>query len=190
MPLCSLTFLFFCMAVVAAVHFARGKRLRQLLLAAANASFLLTFIPDRRNAVYFAAVLAGTYIALCLVRMSRRGAVLTAAIVLTVLAFLYFKRFTFFANWVPVPYEWNLAQHPLELVGLSYMLFKLIHMLVDEWQGQSAPFNLWSYFDYQLAFFTLTAGPIQRYNDFQEARQDMQSSADGISRVGSCGVAF
>src|ERR1700722_4127576 len=124
MPLCSLTFLFFCMAAGAAVHFARGKRLRQLLLAAANASCLLTFIPDRRSAIYFAIVLAGTYIALLLVRLSRRGAVLTAAIVLTVIAFLYFKRFTFFGSWVPVPYEWDLSQHPIELVGLSYMLFK------------------------------------------------------------------
>jgi D-alanyl-lipoteichoic acid acyltransferase DltB (MBOAT superfamily) len=175
MPLYSLIFLFFCMAVVAAVHFVRGKRLRQLLLSVANAAFLLTFVPDRRSALYFAVVLAGTYIALILVRMSRRGAVVTAAIGLTVLAFLYLKRFTFFANWVPVPYEWDLSQHPVELVGLSYMLFKLIHMLIDEWQGQLAPFNLWSYLNYQLAFFTLTAGPIQRYNDFQKSWEDMTS---------------
>jgi alginate O-acetyltransferase complex protein AlgI len=175
MPLCSLSFLFSCMAVVAAVHFVRGRRLRQLLLAVANASFLVTFVPDRRSAAYFAIVLAGTYIALFLVRLSRRGAVLTAAILLTILVFLYVKRFTFFANWVPVPYEWDLSQHPVELVGLSYMLFKLIHMLVDEWQGQLAPFNLWSYLNYQLAFFTLTAGPIQRYNDFEKSWRDMNA---------------
>src|SRR5580704_16367066 len=101
MSLCSLSFLFFCMAVVAAVHFVRGRRLRQLLLAVANASFLVTFVPDRRSAAYFAIVLAGTYIALFLVRLSRRGAVLTAAILSTILVFLYVKRFTFFANWVP-----------------------------------------------------------------------------------------
>jgi alginate O-acetyltransferase complex protein AlgI len=39
-------------------------------------------------------------------------------------------------------------------------------MLIDQWQGQLAPFNLWTYLNYQLSFFTLTAGPIQRYNDF------------------------
>jgi alginate O-acetyltransferase complex protein AlgI len=175
MLVCSLAFLLLCIAVVAVVHFVRGKRLRQILLAVANASFLLTFVPDRRSAVYFAVVLAGTYISLLLVRSLRRGAVLTAAIVLIVLVFLYFKRFKFFASWVPVPFEWDLVQNPVELVGLSYMLFKLVHMLVDEWQGQLAPFNLWSYLNYQLAFFTLTAGPIQRYNDFQKSWEEMSS---------------
>src|SRR5580704_7731597 len=175
MLVCSLAFLLLCIAVVAVVHFVRGKRLRQIQLAVANASFLVTFVPDRRSAVYFAVVLAGTYISLLLVRYLRRGAVLTAAIVLIVLVFLYFKRFKFFASFVPVPFEWDLVQNPVELVGLSYMLFKLVHMLVDEWQGQLAPFNLWSYLNYQLAFFTLTAGPIQRYNDFQRSWQAMDT---------------
>ena len=67
--------------------------------------------------------------------------------------------------------EWvlpeNLWKHPIELVGVSYMLFKFIHVLVDGWQGQLAPLNFVTYANYQLAFFTLVAGPIQRYNDFQ-----------------------
>jgi D-alanyl-lipoteichoic acid acyltransferase DltB (MBOAT superfamily) len=48
------------------------------------------------------------------------------------------------------------------------MIFKFIHMLVDQWQGQLAPYNLWQYLSYQLSFFTVTAGPIQRYNDFRK----------------------
>jgi alginate O-acetyltransferase complex protein AlgI len=175
MSVCSLAFLVLCIAAVTVVHIARGKRLRRLLLAAANTSFLLTLVPDRRSWTYFAVVLGGTYIALVLVRLSRQGAVVASAILLSVLVFLYFKRFKFFASWVPVPFEWNLAHNPVELVGLSYMLFKLIHMLVDEWQGQLAPFNLWSYLNYQLAFFTLTAGPVQRYNEFQKSWEDMSS---------------
>ena len=92
--------------------------------------------------------------------------VVAAAIGLALLVYLYPKRYDFLSTWVPVPIDWDLDVHPIELVGLSYMLFKLIHMLVDEWQGRLAAFNLWSYLNYQLSFFTLTAGPIQRYNDF------------------------
>src|SRR5580704_11503152 len=164
MSLCSLAFVFFCMVVVAVFQLAGGKRLRQLILAAANAAFLFTFVPDVRSWIYFAVVLAGTYLALVSVRFSRRGSVVAAGIVLSALVFFWFKRYSFFGAWVP--YEWGLAKSPPELVGLTYMLCKLIHMLVDEWQGQLAPFSWWSYLNYQLAFFTLTAGPIQRYNDF------------------------
>jgi D-alanyl-lipoteichoic acid acyltransferase DltB (MBOAT superfamily) len=177
---CSLTFLFFCMAVILLDHLTGRTRLRQLILAAANATFLATFIPDGRTWIYFSAIVVGTYLALALVRLTHRGAVVVAGIALSVLLFLWFKRFTFVATVIPLPYEWNLDKHPVELVGLSYMLFKMIHMLVDEWQGQLAPFTLWSYLNYQLAFFTLTAGPIQRYNDFQRTWKDMSTgSADG-----------
>jgi D-alanyl-lipoteichoic acid acyltransferase DltB (MBOAT superfamily) len=53
------------------------------------------------------------------------------------------------------------------------MTFKLIHMLVDQWQGQLARFNLWTYLNYQFSFFTITAGPIQRYNDFLHYWEEM-----------------
>ncbi len=168
------------MAVILLDHLTGRTRLRQLILVAANATFLATFIPDGRTWIYFSAIVVGTYLALALVRLTHRGAVVAAGIVLSVLLFLWFKRFTFVATVIPLPYEWNLDKHPVELVGLSYMLFKMIHMLVDEWQGQLAPFTFWSYLNYQLAFFTLTAGPIQRYNDFQRTWKDMSTgSADG-----------
>jgi MBOAT, membrane-bound O-acyltransferase family len=63
----------------------------------------------------------------------------------------------------------GLWEPPIELIGLSYMLFKFIHVLVDQWQGQLADCTLLCYANYQLAFFTLLAGPIQRYNDFHAA---------------------
>jgi D-alanyl-lipoteichoic acid acyltransferase DltB (MBOAT superfamily) len=172
MAVCSLGFLVFCLIVVGLSESIRGARLRQLILACANALFLATLVPDRRSWIFFTIVLAASYAALWLVRLTRWGAVVATSIVLAIVTFLYFKRFPFFATWVPVPFEWNLTQNPVELVGLSYILFKLIHMLVDEWQGQLAPFNIWHYLNYQLAFFTLTAGPIQRYNDFYRSWVD------------------
>ena len=40
---CSMMFLFFCMAVVILYHLTGRTRLRQLILAGANATFLATF---------------------------------------------------------------------------------------------------------------------------------------------------
>src|SRR5580698_5411097 len=175
MAVCSLTFLALCLAVVVVFHLAPGRLTRQVILAVASGLFLETQVPNERSAIFFACALLGTYAALRLVRATHHGAVVAASIGLVLLVFLYLKRYDFFSSWVPVPIDWDLEVHPIELVGLSYMLFKLIHMLVDEWQGQLAPFNLWSYLNYQLAFFTLTAGPIQRYNDFQRSWQAMDT---------------
>jgi alginate O-acetyltransferase complex protein AlgI len=175
MSVCSLGFLALSLVVVFVFHLAPGKRTRQLVLAVASGVFLSSQVPNLRSWAFFGAVLAASYAALVLVRAARRGSAVAATIALALLVFLYVKRYEFFASFIPVPIDWNLVVHPVELIGLSYMLFKLIHLLVDEWQGQLAPFNLWTYLNYQLSFFTLTAGPIQRYNDFLRGWEETDS---------------
>jgi alginate O-acetyltransferase complex protein AlgI len=173
MAVCSLGFLFFCGATVIVFHLAPGKTTRQILLACASALFLYPLVPDARSWGWFAAMLAVTFLALLAVRAWGRGAIVAAAIGLCSLLYVYVKRYTLLADFIPFPLELDMRLHPVELVGLSYMIFKFIHMLVDQWQGQLAPFNLWSYLNYQLSFFTLTAGPIQRYNDFHRSWEEM-----------------
>ncbi len=60
----------------------------------------------------------------------------------------------------------------VEIVGLSYMLFRQIQFLVDMIQGQVEKPTLSSYLNFQLNPFTLLAGPIQRYQEFQAYWQD------------------
>jgi D-alanyl-lipoteichoic acid acyltransferase DltB (MBOAT superfamily) len=47
------------------------------------------------------------------------------------------------------------------------MLFRQIHFLVDVMQEQVGRPSLWCYLNYQLNPFTLLAGPIQRYQEFE-----------------------
>src|SRR5580700_2260840 len=173
MAVCSLGFLFFCGAAVIVFHLAPGKRLRQVILACTSALFLAPLVPNLRSWIWFAAVLIGTYLALMVVRARGRGAVVAAAVTLVLLFYLYLKRYRLLAEIIPFPLAMDMRLHPVELVGLSYMIFKFIHMLIDQWQGQLAPFNLWTYLNYQLSFFTITAGPIQRYNDFLRYWEEM-----------------
>jgi D-alanyl-lipoteichoic acid acyltransferase DltB (MBOAT superfamily) len=135
--------------------------------------FLASLVPDLRSWAWFAAVLIGTYRALVVVRARGRGAIVATAIALVLLVYLYLKRYRLLAEIIPFPLAMDMRLHPVELVGLSYMTFKFIHMLIDQWQGQLAPFNLWTYLNYQLSFFTITAGPIQRYNDFLRYWEEM-----------------
>ncbi len=173
MAVCSLGFLFFCGAAVIVFHLAPGKRLRQIVLACVSLMFLIPLVPDLRSWIWFVFFLGITYGALALVRAQSRGWIVTAAVSLVLLLYLYVKRYTLLAAFIPFPLALDMRLHKAELVGLSYMTFKFIHMLIDQWQGQLAPFNLWRYLNYQLSFFTITAGPIQRYNDFLKYWEEM-----------------
>jgi D-alanyl-lipoteichoic acid acyltransferase DltB (MBOAT superfamily) len=166
MAVCSLGFLFFCGAVVIVYHLAPGKLLRQVILACASGFFLYPLVPNPRSWEWFAVMLVGSYLALLLVRTWPRGGNVVLGIVAALAIYLYLKRYTLVADFIPFPNEWDVRLHPVEVVGLSYMIFKFLHMLVDQWQGQLAAINPWRYLNYQLSFFTVTAGPIQRYNDF------------------------
>jgi alginate O-acetyltransferase complex protein AlgI len=167
MSICSLPFLLFCGASVIVYQLAPRRLPRQIVLTLVNALFLIPLIPNQRSWGWFAVMLAATYLALVAVRARRHGAVVGIAVSLIAFLYLYLKRYTLVADVIPMPFDWDLEVHPVELVGLSYMTFKFVHMMVDQWQGQLAALNLWTYLSYQLSFFTLTAGPIQRYNDFR-----------------------
>src|SRR5579862_2751401 len=133
MAVCSLSFLFFCGAAVIVFHLAPGKRLRQTILACTSALFLAPLVPDQRSWEWFAGTLLGTFAALWLVRARPRGTIVAVATAAVLLLYLYLKRYTLLASFIPFPLEWDRRLYPVELIGLSYMLFKFIHMLVDQW---------------------------------------------------------
>ncbi|HET6324697.1 MAG TPA: MBOAT family O-acyltransferase [Planctomycetaceae bacterium] len=173
MAVCSLAFLFFCGAVVIVYHLAPGKLPRQLILASASAIFLYPLVPNLRSWIWFAVMLVASYLALFLVRARPRGANVVLGIGVGLAIYMYLKRYDLVADFIPFPHEWDVRLHPVEVVGLSYMIFKFIHVLVDQWQGQLARIGLWQYLNYQLSFFTIVAGPIQRYNDFARYWDEM-----------------
>lgn len=154
---------FISLALVAvAFQLAPRKLPKQTLLIAANAAFLYPFvnnIPSWIGLVVF--VLAG-FAAVRLAQTRLRGFGLTLLLAVLVAAFLVVKKYAFLNAFLPS----DVLAHPIQLVGISYMLFKLIHLLVDCWQSDIKQVSFITYVNYQLGFFTLLAGPIQRYKDF------------------------
>ena len=98
----------------------------------------------------------------------------TLYLVLLVAAFIVLKKYEF------LPRSW--LEHPISIIGLSYMLFRQIHFVVDVVQDQIERPTLWSYLNYQLNFLTLLSGPIDRYPNFREhwdaAEPVIESSAN------------
>ncbi len=173
MEICSIEFLLACVGIVVVFHLLPFVRLRRFFLGVVNGLFLVPLVPNMQSGIWFVIFLGGTYGSLALVRARPGRGLVWTTIVIVVALFTYVKRYSFIPAVVPVELWWAVWSQPVAVVGLSYMLFKFIHMLVDEWQGQLSPFTFLSYLNYQLAFFTLVAGPIQRYNDFKRGWEEM-----------------
>jgi D-alanyl-lipoteichoic acid acyltransferase DltB (MBOAT superfamily) len=177
MQICSIEYLLAVCGIAIIFQLLPLAGLRRIFFGVTNALFLLPFVPNRQSWIWFVLFLGGTYAALVIVRARPSRKIVWTAILIVVPLFTFIKRYSFIPTLVPVELFWHAWFDPLVVVGISYMLFKFIHMLVDESQGQLAPFTFFSYLNYQLAFFTLVAGPIQRYNDFQRSWDAMDLAA-------------
>lgn len=62
---------------------------------------------------------------------------------------------------------------PLTIIGLSYVLFRQIHLVAEAGQLGRLTLTPLSYFNFCLAFWTLLAGPIQRYHAFVEGMAEL-----------------
>ncbi len=161
---CSLGFLASVLLLAAVFAVLRGPRGRQILLGLANAGFIASFHPRASTLLATAGFLLASWGVLSLSARRPSGKLVLGGVT-GALAFLIALK-AGGANpdsnvqpWV----SWS------DTVGLSYMVFKFIHVLVDVNEKQVRRLSLGTYLNYQLAFFTLTAGPINRYNDFEAA---------------------
>lgn len=91
----------------------------------------------------------------------KRGLVASArwSIPAVVLVYIWLKRYTFLP-------EGMLLQFPYFLLGLSYILFRVLHLLIEARDGDSDRIGFGAYLLYMLNFTTFVSGPIQPYHDF------------------------
>ena len=164
MELISLSFLLLVAVALALYGARRSSGWRTGVLVLANAAFVAMLLPaspfDAWALVLF---LALGYAALCAVDRWRDGRCLAAAIASVVAVFLYLKRYAVvgFLPALPAGYA---------VVGLSYILFRVIHLLVDTQNGAVAvrP-SVPAYLAYVCFFLAFVSGPVHRYEPF--ARQ-------------------
>jgi len=95
-------------------------------------------------------------------------ALLSATVIWEVLLFVYLRKY----EWVG---EASYLDHPVSIIGLSYILFRILHLVVEAPNLGHLPFNSLRFTAYIFAFWTLLSGPIQRYEAFS-------SGMDGIGR--------
>lgn len=159
----SLEYLLILLAVAALFFRLPGTGIRRALFSAGALGFLYSYMPDWMSWATLGVFLTSGYACARWLAARPSRVVLTGYLVLLVAAFAILKRYELVAAIVPR----RLLESPIAIVGLSYMLFRQVHFIVDAMQGQIERPALWTYVNYQLDPFTLLAGPIQRFQDFQ-----------------------
>ncbi len=164
MSVSSLEFLIVALLGTAFFFYIPTAPLRRGFLALCNAAFLALLIPNMPTWLMLTAFLLSGYLVAKLFGVWRSPWILGAYILALVAVFVWLKEYAFLDYLLPA---WMLT-NPFAIVGLSYMLFRQIHFLVDVYQGQIEDLSLWIYANYQLNLLMILSGPIQRYQDFVE----------------------
>ncbi|MFQ5698560.1 MAG: MBOAT family O-acyltransferase [Myxococcota bacterium] len=159
----SFGFLGFLAAAVALFHLSPRAGWRRGVLALANLGFLATWVHTPHDALAMGGFVLGSF---GLIRLSQRvgwRTLLVASLAALIGGLVWVKRYKLALAVLPADF----FEPRLQLIGISYMTFKAVHVLVDAHQRQLAAVSLASYANYQLGFFSLVAGPMQPYPDFR-----------------------
>jgi D-alanyl-lipoteichoic acid acyltransferase DltB (MBOAT superfamily) len=162
----SLTFLLFVAVCLALFHACPTARSRRWVLLGANVVFLASFpylAKSPWSLLPLVAFLGAGYSGLLVVRRWRSRGAAGAAIALLLLAFVWLRRYAF-ASFLPaLPFNYT-------TIGLSYVLFRMIHLIVDARSGSLTVDRVTprAFLNYTCNFLCFASGPIQRFQEHAE----------------------
>ncbi|HUN45177.1 MAG TPA: MBOAT family O-acyltransferase [Stellaceae bacterium] len=160
MEFTSLGFLLFVLVAALLFHLLENALYRRIVLAAASAVFIASYVNTPLDIVPLAAFLLLGYAAFELVRRRPSDLTLGIGLVAVIALFIFLKRFSFIEALPGLPF-------PYLVLGLSYILFRVLHLIIDARAGlKAAPISPLSFFNYTCGFLSFISGPIQRYEDF------------------------
>lgn len=167
------SFEFLAFAAIAALVFNlfRYAGWRQAVLLVTNLIFFASLVHGVVACLPFLLFLAVGY---GLMRLAQRTAegdgrvLFGASVVALILLFAWLKKYGFFPAQVFLDF-------PYATIGLSYVFFRVLHLIIDARGGGLPAITPLAYINYTLNFTALISGPIQRYPDYKE-------QADSLSR--------
>ena len=136
-------------------------RARQGVFITLNLAFLAGVLgPLSSLVVLLFAMLA---YALTITAARKRYLHLVGAIVVCTSLFLFLQQYDFLRLLVPD----EAFPRFLSTIGLSFLFFKIVHVLVDAYSGTLGRVDVLTYLNYCLNFSTYAMGPIHRFQDYR-----------------------
>lgn len=128
---------------------------------------ILTHIVSWKSLFLLSLLALLAYGAGLLLRKRKSGWVLALSLSLLILLFAV-RNYPLVQAWLGGWWTEVLGKHFLsvEKIGLSYILFRLIHWLVESYKGTLRSRNFLTYLNYLFFFPTFMAGPIDTFNNF------------------------
>jgi D-alanyl-lipoteichoic acid acyltransferase DltB (MBOAT superfamily) len=154
---------FLAFALIAAVAYNLTSALlwRQAALLVVNVLFLASL---SASIVALSPLVAFLVVGFFVYRITRNGHsphLFVILLIAIILAFFWLKRYDFIPQATLLPFPYLLA-------GLSYIFFRVLHVIIDGHQSEfDEKVGLLSYINYTLNFTTFISGPIQRYEDYR-----------------------
>lgn len=143
----------------------------KLVLLALNLAFFATFVSNFStlegwlSLLPYAGFLLAGYVGVNAARGGSR-ATFVGFIALIIFAFFWLKKYTF------IP-EGMTLQFAFVAIGLSYVFFRVLHLIIDVGQGAiTERISPLSYLNYTLNFPALVSGPIQFYQDYKKTEAE------------------
>jgi D-alanyl-lipoteichoic acid acyltransferase DltB (MBOAT superfamily) len=190
MSLTSPLFFAFVAAIVVAFHIRELVAYRRFVLGAANAIFIASYLTDFAQVVPLLAFLALGYLCVSALHVRQSPLVLASGVVAVLCTYVFLKRFSFFESLGQLPF-------PYLTIGLSYILFRILHIMVDVQAGDLVErIRPLAFFRFTCNFLCFVSGPIQRYQDFSatdgKAAFELDSSRvyEAFSRIATGYVKF
>lgn len=157
MSFSSLEFFCFSLASIALLRLTSPGFCKNVALLGINAGFTAAFVSSfDQLASLIGFVLLG-YLAILAAQRVR----LWAVIIVILGLFVWLKRYSI-VSFLPEPSSLFLT------IGLSYILFRILHLVIDVAQGVQERPPILTYFNYVFFFLSFVSGPIQRYDEFAE----------------------
>ena len=157
----SLPFLAFAAIAASIYNISRVRPWRSAVLLVVNLVFLASFSQNVVALIPFATFLVLGFVAQRITRDGSGPRLFVLLLLVTLAMFFWLKRYSFIpsATYLGFPYV---------LVGLSYVFFRVLHLIIDSHQDALGErVGIVSYTNYVLNFTSLTSGPIQRYQDYR-----------------------
>ena len=145
--------------------------LRQLAFLLVNCAFVgFLFLAMHEAPLKVRLVGFGATIGFCLLGYAltllirRRRSLFWPSLIAFVLAFVYVSNYEFLHWMLPE----RVLLRLLAMVGLSFLSFKVVHVMVDAQGGTLGRLEFLTYLNFCLNLTTFMMGPIQRYQDYAE----------------------
>jgi alginate O-acetyltransferase complex protein AlgI len=176
----SLQFVLFGLITAALSYLNRSRVWRSIVIMLASLVFLAMLAKSAFVLIPLAAFLLFGYGAIAMRdRGWSRGAAWSIPAV--ILAYVWLKKYTFLP-------ERFLLHFPYFTLGLSYIFFRVLHLLIEAGEGagteEKRHIAFVPYLLYTLNFTTLVSGPIQRYDEFARDQFAVQPLPLGPAVIG------